>query len=159
MIYYAFYHSPIGRLLLTGENDCLTGLYIRNLEIAENWEENAQRFSEVFFWLDDYFQNNPRPVDFLVKADGTDFQKLVWKLLIEIPYGSTRTYGDIANEIAKILGRENMSSQAVGQAVGSNPISIIIPCHRVIGTGKRLTGYSGGLDNKRWLLHHEGWNE
>ena len=159
MIYYAFYHSPIGQLLLTGENHDLTGLYICNYKISADWEEDSYRFSAVFSWLDDYFRSDPRPADFPMKADGTDFQKLVWKLLLEIPYGSTRTYGDIAKEIAELLGKEKMSSQAVGQAVGRNPVSIIIPCHRVIGVGKRLTGYAGGLDNKIWLLHHEGWED
>ena len=159
MIYYAFYHSPIGQLLLTGENHDLTGLYVCNYKISADWEEDSHRFSAVFSWLDDYFRSDPRPADFPIKADGTDFQKLVWKLLLEIPYGSTRTYGDIAKEIAELLGKEKMSSQAVGQAVGRNPVSIIIPCHRVIGAGKRLTGYAGGLDNKIWLLHHEGWED
>ena len=159
MIYYAFYHSPIGKLLLTGENNCLTGLYIRNYQISEDWIENPERFSEIISWLDAYFQGKPIPVRFPLKAEGTDFQKLVWKLLMEIPYCSTRTYGDIAKDIAKILGKKNMSSQAVGQAVGRNPISIIIPCHRVIGAGNRLTGYSGGLESKVWLLRHEGWEE
>ena len=159
MIYYAFYHSPIGKLLLTGEDNCLTGLYVHNYKISKDWEENSELFSEIISWLDAYFQGNPRPINFLLKADGTDFQKLVWKQLLEIPFGHTRTYGDIAKEIAELLGKENMSSQAIGQAVGRNQISIIIPCHRVIGAEKRLTGYSGGLDNKIWLLHHEGWEE
>ena len=159
MIYYTFYHSPIGCLMLTEENRFLTGLYIRDYAIGENWEEDPRRFSEVFSWLDDYFGGNPKPVNFPIKADGTDFQKRVWKLLLEIPYGRTRTYGDIAEEIAEMLGKDQMSSRAVGQAVGCNPVSIIIPCHRVIGAGKRLTGYSGGLVNKIWLLRHEGREE
>ena len=157
MTYYAFYHSPIGRLLLTEENHYLTGLYIRNYVVSENWEEDPQRFSTVFSWLDTYFRGDGMPACFPMKAKGTDFQELVWRLLLEIPFGTTRTYGDIAMEVAKMLGKEKMSCQAVGQAVGRNPISIIIPCHRVVGADGRLTGYAGGLDNKLWLLRHEGW--
>ena len=94
--------------------------------------------------------------DFPVAPEGTDFQKLVWKLLLEIPFGETRTYGQIAREVARRMGRQKMSPQAIGGAVGRNPISIIIPCHRVVGSGGQLTGYAGGLDKKKWLLRHEG---
>ena len=88
--------------------------------------------------------------------EGTEFQKQIWNLLLTIPYGQTRTYGDIAREMAALSGKEKMSAQAVGQAVGRNPISILIPCHRVVGTKGQLTGYAGGLENKIWLLRHEG---
>lgn len=88
--------------------------------------------------------------------EGTDFQKQVWKLLREIPFGTTGTYGQLAGKIAAGLGKEKMSAQAVGQAVSRNPISILIPCHRVIGAAGQLTGYAGGLDKKVWLLRHEG---
>ena len=91
-----------------------------------------------------------------MKAEGTPFQKEVWNLLMAIPYGETRTYGDLAREMARLRGKENMSSQAVGQAVGKNPISIIIPCHRVVGAGGKLTGYAWGITKKEWLLRHEG---
>ncbi len=87
---------------------------------------------------------------------GGEFRRTVWELLCEIPYGELTTYGQIAREAAKRLQRESMSAQAVGGAVGHNPISIIIPCHRVVGTGGSLTGYAGGLDKKIWLLKHEG---
>ena len=79
----------------------------------------------------------------------------MWEILRTIPWGQTRTYGDIAKEVARLLGKEKMSAQAVGQAVGKNPISILIPCHRVVGTGDKLTGYAGGIENKAWLLSHE----
>ena len=87
---------------------------------------------------------------------GSEFRQTVWRILCEIPYGKTTTYGEIAKEIAHLNGLERMSAQAVGNAVGHNPISIIIPCHRVIGTNGSLTGYAGGIDKKIFLLNHEG---
>ena len=95
--------------------------------------------------------------DFPILLNGTPFQKRVWEILSTIPHGQTVTYGDIAREMAACTGKRKMSAQAVGQAVSRNPISIIIPCHRVVGAGDRLTGYAGGIDRKEWLLRHEGW--
>ena len=107
-------------------------------------------------WLDRYFRSDHPPMVALpLSPAGTDFQCLVWEILLTIPYGTTRTYGDIAREAADRLGKARMSAQAVGGAVGRNPISIIIPCHRVIGTKGALTGYAGGLAKKEWLLRHE----
>ena len=100
-------------------------------------------------WLDDYFRGNPREIDFSLAPQGTAFQKRVWGQLKEIPYGMTCTYGDIAREIGC------RSSQAVGQAVGANPIAVILPCHRVIGAKGQLTGYAWGVEKKKWLLEHE----
>ena len=91
-----------------------------------------------------------------ILPEGTAFQQQVWKLLLEIPYGKTRTYGDLSREIERLTGKEKMSAQAVGQAVGRNPISILIPCHRVVGAKGQLTGYAGGLERKIRLLRHEG---
>ena len=88
---------------------------------------------------------------------GTPFQMLIWQLLLQIPYGQICTYGDLAREAARRMGKQRMSSQAVGQAVGRNPISIAIPCHRVIGHTGSLTGYAEGLEKKQWLLEHEGF--
>ena len=96
-------------------------------------------------------------MDFPLNPHGTAFQKQVWDMLLTIPYGQVRTYGDIAREMAVRTGKQKMSAQAVGQAAGANPISILIPCHRVVGTNGKLTGYAGGLDKKEWLLCHEGW--
>ena len=107
-------------------------------------------------WLDDYFLGHPGEVSFPLKPKGTVFQQQVWQILLGIPYGHTRTYGDIAREMAALTGKKKMSAQAIGQAVGKNPISILIPCHRVVGAGGKLTGYAGGLENKVWLLEHEG---
>jgi methylated-DNA-[protein]-cysteine S-methyltransferase len=95
-------------------------------------------------------------VDIPLAPGGTSFRRQVWKLLQAIPYGENRSYGDIAREMARLMGKEKMSAQAVGQAVGSNPISILIPCHRVVGAKGQLTGYAGGIPNKIWLLRHEG---
>ena len=108
-------------------------------------------------WLDSYFSGDPAEVTFPLNPHGTAFQKQVWEILLTIPYGKTTTYGAIAREMARRAGREKMSAQAVGQAVGKNPISILIPCHRVVGVNGKLTGYAGGLDRKEWLLRHEGW--
>ena len=108
-------------------------------------------------WLDGYFSGNPAELSFPLNPHGTSFQKQVWEILLTVPYGKTTTYGAIAREIALRTGKEKMSAQAVGQAVGANPISILIPCHRVVGANGKLTGYAGGLDKKEWLLRHEGW--
>ena len=106
-------------------------------------------------WLDDYFRGVIRAPDVPIRTGGTAFQELIWRLLADIPYGTTRTYGSIAREAAMLLGKAKMSAQAVGQAVGRNPVSILIPCHRVVGAGGKLTGYAGGIANKQWLLNHE----
>ena len=90
-----------------------------------------------------------------LKLTGTPFQKGVWAYLLTIPYGQTCTYGDIAREMATLTGKKTMSAQAVGQAVGRNPISIIVPCHRVVGAGGKMTGYAWGIEKKEWLLAHE----
>ena len=108
-------------------------------------------------WLDGNFEGEQRQINELPLApEGSSFQQMICELLCEIPYGEVVTYGEMAKRAARRLGRESMSAQAVGQAIGHNPISIIIPCHRVIGTNGRLTGYAGGLDVKNWLLAHEG---
>ena len=108
-------------------------------------------------WLDRYFAGQkPSPTELALAPEGSDFRRAVWDILCEIPYGQTRSYRDISRELAVKLGREHMSAQAVGGAVGHNPIGIIIPCHRVLGSDGSLTGYAGGLEKKRWLLRHEG---
>ena len=108
-------------------------------------------------WLDRYFKGEkPQISELDLEPIGSDFAKNVWKLLCEIPYGEVTTYGEIAKKVAKIMNKSTMSAQAVGGAVGHNPISIIIPCHRVIGTNGSLTGYAGGIDKKIFLLKHEG---
>lgn len=114
-------------------------------------------FCEVSKFLDGYFDGkSPDPRAIPVKLQGSGFRVSVWEKLKKIPFGKTTTYGEIAKEIADERGIERMSAQAVGQAVGANPVAIVIPCHRVIGAGGKLTGYAGGLDKKTALLKHEG---
>ena len=151
-MYYCEYPSPVGTLYLTADEGGLTGIWMHP-EKTEDFPVLAQAKS----WLDSYFSGNPAEISFPLHPHGTPFQKQVWELLLVIPYGETTTYGALAREMAVRTGKEKMSAQAVGQAVGANPISILIPCHRVVGANGSLTGYAGGLDKKRWLLHHEGW--
>ena len=154
---YTTMASPVGELLLLSDGSSLTGVYMtRDPDPSWQREDALPVFAPVREWLRDYFEGIPRPVEDLpLKAEGTAFQKTVWEILRTIPWGQKRTYGDIAKEVACLRGKEKMSAQAVGQAVGKNPISILIPCHRCVGTGGKLTGYAGGIENKAWLLSHE----
>ena len=149
MTYFALYPSPIGMLVLLSDGTALTGLYPGSPE-PHRQKENLSIFDSVKSWLDAYFTGNPKAVDFPLFPSGTVFQRRVWTLLAEIPYGETATYG----HLAKRLGN-NMSAQAVGQAAGKNPIAIIIPCHRLVGSKGQLTGYAWGIEKKKWLLAHE----
>lgn len=157
MILYMEYPSPVGNILLTCEANALTGLWM-NREPSSDMAPGSgdPLLLQAARWLDGYFAGQPAPVTFAIKPAGTAFQQRVWKRLLEIPYGQVITYGDIAREI-ELETEKRMSAQAVGGAVGSNPISILIPCHRVVGAGGKLTGYAGGIDKKIWLLQHEGW--
>ncbi len=161
----AYYPSPLGRILLAEENHALTGLWFEDQKYyADTLKQetavlapDSEVLQQAARWLDRYFQGEkPSPGELPLAPEGTPFCREVWKILCEIPYGETVTYGRIARRIAASHGRQNMSARAVGNAVAHNPISIIIPCHRVIGTGGRLTGYAGGLDRKRKLLALEG---
>ena len=164
MYYEMKYDSPVGRLTLASDGLNLAGLWLAGQkcfggtvpgELRPN--EELEVFSRAKDWLDRYFNGKkPEPSELPLAPVGGEFRQTVWELLCEIPYGELTTYGQIAREAAKRLQRESMSAQAVGGAVGHNPISIIIPCHRVVGTGSSLTGYAGGLDKKIWLLKHEG---
>lgn len=164
MIYTAHYISPVGKLLLAAGDDKLIGLWMENQKYFPNsiqWPENESPGHSVLAqtrdWLDRYFAGQkPSPRELNLAPEGSDFRRAVWDILCEIPYGQTRSYRDISRELAVKLGREHMSAQAVGGAVGHNPIGIIIPCHRVLGSDGSLTGYAGGLEKKRWLLRHEG---
>ena len=155
LAFYGKYDSPLGPLLLISDGEKLTGLYM-NRTIPENIQA-LPVFHQTALWLDAYFQGQTPTISVPLRLEGTAFQRQVWARLREIPYGKTVTYGSIAGEMATWLGKEKMSAQAVGQAVGRNPVSILVPCHRVIGSDGRLTGYSGGMENKIWLLHHEGY--
>lgn len=164
MIYTAHYISPVGKLLLAAGDDKLIGLWMENQKYFPSsiqWPENESPEHSVLAqtrdWLDRYFAGQkPSPTELALAPEGSDFRRAVWDILCEIPYGQTRSYRDISRELAVKLGREHMSAQAVGGAVGHNPIGIIIPCHRVLGSDGSLTGYAGGLEKKRWLLRHEG---
>ena len=153
MDFYDVYDSPAGRLYLRASGSALTGLSF--VPYPEQDGETSDLLASVKQWLDGYFSGKDSALNFAIDLQGTAFQKLVWQMLAEIPFGQTRTYGEIATDAAKRMGRERMSSQAVGQAVGRNPVAIIIPCHRVMGAGKRLTGYAYGVERKLWLLEHE----
>ncbi|MBQ3689118.1 MAG: methylated-DNA--[Bacteroidales bacterium] len=143
-------------IILTSDGEVLTGLrFIK--QYKESFEQKSLPiFQEVCRWLDVYFSG--REPDFTPKfriENSTPFRREVLEILVSIPFGKTMTYGEIAAQIAKNHGIEKMSAQAVGGAVGKNPIGIIIPCHRVLGSGKSLTGYSGGIKNKIGLLKVE----
>lgn len=144
--------SPLGTLYLTADEGGLAGIWMHPEKT-----EDFPVLSQAKVWLDSYFAGNPAEISFPLNPQGTAFQQQVWDILLTIPYGQTRTYGDIAREIAARTGKKEMSAQAVGQAVGANPIAIAIPCHRVVGARGKLTGYAGGLEKKEWLLRHEGW--
>lgn len=164
MHYKTYYESPIGRIALTSDGTNLTGLWLpKHSDFEQQYNETLREaelpvFNKVSDWLNDYFSGNNPEINFPLAPEGTEFRKRVWNLLLTIPYGETVTYGDIAQDIARQLGKEKMSSQAVGGAVGSNPISIIIPCHRVVGKDGNLTGYGGGIDTKIALFKIEQMN-
>ena len=162
MEYIHHYHSPLGGITVASNGEALTGLWFDGQKYfavtlaKEHEEKRLPVFEETDRWLDIYFQGKEPdflpPVSF---AGGSEFRQEVWKILLSIPYGKTMTYGEIAECIAKQRGLTRMSAQAVGGAVGHNPISIIVPCHRVVGTDGSLTGYAGGIDKKVGLLKLE----
>ena len=155
---YGFYRAPWGKLLLIAEDDRLVGLRVREDPGHRDRSENtAKGIESAKEWLDLYFSGEkPSPKGLKLLLRGSDFQQEVWRELLQIPYGETMTYGEIAKVIAKRRGLQRMSAQAVGGAVGRNPIGIIVPCHRVVGSNGSLVGYAGGLEIKRRLLCHEG---
>ena len=158
MKYFTISNSPIGRILMISDGENLNALEaIGRRDIAPDGfaeKKDLPVFKSTYLWLKKYFSGENPPVSSvpIKPLEGTPFQKIVWKILLKIPYGSTATYGEIASEVARRLGKSKMSAQAVGQ----NPISIIIPCHRVIGANGNLTGYRGGIDVKIKLLEIEG---
>lgn len=163
MIYISHYPSLLGDILLASKNNELIGLWFEGQKyyLASINEEMQEKNDEEIFlktknWLDRYFKGGqPNIKELSLNPIGSDFRKKVWKILCDIPYGKTITYKEIAEKLAKEKGLKSMSAQAVGGAVGHNPISIIIPCHRVVGTSGNLTGYAGGLDKKEYLLKLE----
>ena len=164
MFCFSYYDSPLGRLLLASDGKNLTGVWFEKQKYyAAGLSETAKNndslpiFKQTKNWLDCYFKKqNPTCSDLPLAPYGNNFRQCVWRILQEIPYGQVMTYGAIAKEVCRRLNKTSMSAQAVGGAVGHNPISIIIPCHRVVGANGSLTGYAGGLDIKTHLLALEG---
>ena len=143
-------------MLIVSDGDAICGVWFfgqKHFPTFENLiqDDDLAIFKEVKQWFDDYFDGLNPKIDFRIKPEGSEFRLKVWKILSEIPYGQTLTYGEIASRISP-----KMSAQAVGGAVGHNPIAILIPCHRVLGANGRLTGYAGGKDRKIELLKIEG---
>lgn len=156
-MYSTNYSSPLGEMIIASDDEAICGLWFYNQkyflsslndELIEN--DDLAIFKEVKRWLDDYFNGNNPEINFKLKPVGSDFRCRVWKILSEIPYGETLTYGEIASRISP-----TMSAQAVGGAVGHNPISILIPCHRVLGANGKMAGYAAGIDKKIKLLELE----
>ncbi len=155
---FGYLDSPIGRLMLTSNGTALTGLFMepgrkKVPQPVEGWVEDlsAAPLAATVVQLREYFEGGRREFDLPLHFEGTLFQRRVWQELTEIPYGETWSYGQLARRIGN-----PSASRAVGLANGRNPISILVPCHRVIGADGSLTGYGGGLERKRWLLAHEG---
>lgn len=158
MQYTSRYRSPLGEMLLAADETGMTGLWFagqkyfaRHLD-KEQVEKEIPLFTTVKQWLDVYFAGSEPDFTVPLHFTGTAFQNEVWGILCAIPYGRTTTYGEIAKQLAARRGLPHMSARAVGGAVGHNPISILVPCHRVVGAGGSLTGYAGGLERKRCLL-------
>lgn len=150
--------SPLGEITLVCDETDLLHLSLPGQRPFPQPAESARHpiLEQTKNWLDRYFAGQaPSPDELPLRPEGTPFRQLVWKLLLEIPYGETVTYGDLAKKAACLSGKAAMSAQAVGQAVGRNPIAIIIPCHRCIGADGSLTGYAGGIHYKKALLQLE----
>ena len=162
MVNFACYKSPIGEILLSADEIGLTALHFDSEKYVNSKNKTTSSLNQggiyldqAIRWLDIYFSGH-KPV-FLpaLHLIGTPFQIEVWHLIQKIPYGTTTSYSCIAEEIARVKGIKNMAAQAVGHAVGANNIPIIVPCHRVIGKNGNLTGYSGGIEKKKFLLNLE----
>lgn len=164
MVYKTYYQSIVDSITLASDGKNLIGLWLEGQKYYGDTvpEEMVEKddlpiFQKAKKWLDHYFAGEKPDISNLPLAPrGGEFRKIVWDILCEIPYGEVTTYGEIAKKTAKKMGKEKMSGQAVGGAVGHNPISIIIPCHRVVGSNGSLTGYAGGIAKKIALLELEG---
>lgn len=161
MIYTYHYHSPLGGITLSSNGTALTGLWFDGQKYFGDTlpKEYEEKFMPIFehtaHWLNIYFSGKAPGFTPPLSMETTPFRKAVWEIMLSIPFGQTMTYGEIAAKIAKQKGLTKMSAQAVGGAVGHNSISLIIPCHRVVGTNGSLTGYAGGIDKKVKLLTME----
>lgn len=161
MISIFHYHSPIGGITVSGNGREITGLWFDGQKYFgatlpdQYGEKMTPVLEETEKWLDLYFNGMEPDYTPPLSLETTPFRRAVWEILLAIPYGQTMTYGEIADRIAAQMGLAAMSAQAVGGAVGHNPISLIIPCHRVVGANGSLTGYAGGIEKKKWLLKME----
>ena len=150
--YYGYYDSPIGILeIITSDTALISAMFVEEVKKSSG---ESQIFKEIVKQFEEYFKGTRKDFDIQCELQGTEFQKKVWEVLIKIPYGVTISY----KELAIAIGNEK-ATRAVGKANGKNIISIIIPCHRVIGSDNSLTGYVGGLNRKKWLLEHERENK
>lgn len=162
-LYQNTYESLMGKITMTSDGSALKGLWIEGQHIyPESLSEMPEQmelpvFEDTKRWLDIFFAGGIPDFTPELAPEGSAFRRRVWEILLDIPYGEVRSYGDIAAQIAEENGMRRMAAQAVGGAVGHNPISIIIPCHRVVGKDGSLTGYGGGLDKKIFLLGIEKW--
>ena len=158
MFYKAIYPSLLGEITLICDESALVSLTLPGQRAFPHAAEESEHpiLAQTKAWLDAYFRGDaPSPAALPLNPAGTDFRRLVWGLLLEIPHGQTVSYGALAKRAAEKLGKPRMSAQAVGQAVGANPIAIVIPCHRVVGADGSLTGYAGGVHYKKALLQLE----
>ena len=154
LTYFTTLASPLGELLLTADDEGLTGLYLQGQkygpEVQPDWCRDAGAFHAASEQLAAYFDGGLRTFDLALSPRGTEFQQRVWRALLEVRFGHTESYASLARRI-----NAPTACRAVGHANGRNPISIIVPCHRLLGTNGSLTGYAGGIERKRWLLAHE----
>lgn len=163
-MYKTLFPSPLGNLLIHSDGQALTGIWLEGQKYYAATanplalvKDDLDLFDRVRDWLDRYFAGQrPGHDEVPLAPRGSPFRQAVWKILLDIPYGEVLTYGMIADRISALPGRPKTSARAVGGAVGHNPVSIMIPCHRVIGSGGDLTGFASGLEVKTWLLMHEG---
>ncbi len=161
MTHIDHYQSPLGSMTIAGNGGSITGLWFDGQKyfgstLPKRYEEGSLPvFAEAIKWLDIYFSGKAPDFTPPLRIETTPFREAVWDILLTIPFGQTISYGEIANKIARQRGITNMSSQAIGGAVGHNPISLIIPCHRVVGANGSLTGYAGGIEKKVKLLTME----
>lgn len=166
MHYKTYYDSPLGKIILESDGKNLMVLKLESHRFYSEFTkqeliqtDNLKIFIDTKNWLDKYFEGKKPVISELpLSLGGSEFRQIVWNILCEIPYGEVITYGDVAKKVASKMNKKNMSSQAVGGAIGHNPISIIIPCHRVVGTNGNLIGYGSGINNKIKLLKLEKVN-
>jgi methylated-DNA-[protein]-cysteine S-methyltransferase len=161
-IHYIRHQAPIGGITAAARNEAIIGLWFDDQKYfpddTKTWELTPDHpvLTQLRVWLDGYFRGAKQVFPGKLAPQGSEFRQEVWRILLQIPYGQTTTYGAIARQLATTQGKRKMSAQAVGGAVGHNPVSLLIPCHRVLGATGSLTGYAGGIDKKQALLELEG---